>query len=83
VDATTGQIVHDGNIAPIGEPSFSVAGAKFDKNYAVNTIFSANLVPIFSTVGSASLLPMLNDNNPSDATDLTSPTSETALAPVR
>jgi len=66
VDSSTGKIVHDGNITPIGGPSFSVAGATFDKNYAVNTIFSANLVPIFSTVGSASLLPTLNDSNPSD-----------------
>jgi len=67
VNSTTGKIVHDGNITPIGGPSFSVPGATFDKNYAVNTIFSANLVPIFSAVGSASLLPTLNDSNPSDA----------------
>ena len=68
VAAATGKIDHDGNITPIGGPSFSVAGATFDKNYAVNTIFSVNLVPTSSTVGSASLLPTLNDSNPSDAT---------------
>ena len=67
VDPTSGKIVHDGNITPIGGSSFSVPGTTFDKNYAVNTIFSANLVPIFSTVGSASLLPTLNDSNASDA----------------
>jgi phospholipase C len=66
VNSVTGKIVHDGNITPIGGPSFSVPGATFDKNYAVNTIFSANLIPVFSVVGSASLLPTLNDSNPSD-----------------
>jgi acid phosphatase len=67
VNPTSGKIVHDGNITPIGGPSFTVAGATFDKNYAVNTIFSANLVPTFSTLGSASLLPSLNDSDPADA----------------
>jgi phospholipase C len=66
VNASTGRIVHDGNITPIGGPSFSVPGATFDQNYAVNTIFSTNLVPTTSTVGSASLLPSINDSNPSD-----------------
>jgi phospholipase C len=66
VDSTTAKIVHDGNVTPIGLPSFSVSGAVFDQNYAVNTIFSANLVPTSSTVGSASLLPSVNDSNPSD-----------------
>ena len=66
VDSTTGKIIHDGNITPIGGPSFSAPGATFDKNYAVNTIFSANLVPTSSTLGSTSLLPSLNDSNPSD-----------------
>jgi len=74
VNPTTGKIVHDGNITPIGGPSFSVAGATFDKNYAVNTIFSRNLVPTFTNVGSPSLLPTLNDSNPSDATRPYTPT---------
>jgi len=65
VDATTGKIVHDGNITPVGGVSFTVPGATFDKNYAVNTIFSANLVPTFSAVNAA-LLPSLNDSDPSD-----------------
>ncbi len=65
VDATTGKIVHDGNVTPIGGVSFTVPGATFDKNYAVNTIFSVNLVPTFSAVNSA-LLPSLNDSDPSD-----------------
>jgi acid phosphatase len=68
VNPLTGKIVHDGNITPIGGQSFSVLGATFDKYYAVNTIFSTNLVPTFSAVGSASLLPTLNDSNPSDPT---------------
>jgi len=67
VDATTAKIVHDGNITPIGGVSFTVPGATFDQNYAVNTIFSANLVPIFSAVNAA-LLPSLNDSDPSDTT---------------
>jgi phospholipase C len=63
----TGKIVHDGNITPIGGVSFTVPGATFEKNYAVNTIFSANLVPTFSAVNAA-LLPSLNDSDPSDTT---------------
>jgi phospholipase C len=68
LDPTTGKIVHDGNITPIGGHSFSIPWKTFDQNYAVNTIFSTNLVPTFSTVGSASLLPSQNDSNPKDAT---------------
>jgi acid phosphatase len=68
VNTATGKIVNDGNITPIGGVSFTVSGATFDKNYAVNTIFSANLVPTFSAVGSAALLPSLNDSDPSDTT---------------
>jgi phospholipase C len=68
VDANTGTIVHDGNITPIGGMSFTVPGTTFDKNYAVNTIFSANLIPTFSTVDSPALLPSLNDSDASDTT---------------
>ena len=67
VNPATGKIVHDGNITPIGGASFTVPGATFQKNYAVNTIYSANLVPTFATVGPA-LLPSLNDSDPSDST---------------
>jgi len=68
VNATTGKIVHDGNITPIGGMSFTVPGKTFDNTYAVNTIFSANLVPTTSTAGSPALLPSLNDSDPSDPT---------------
>jgi acid phosphatase len=68
VNATTGKIAHDGNITPIGGVSFTAPGITFDKNYAVNTIFSANLVPTTSTVGSAALLPSQNDSDPDDMT---------------
>jgi acid phosphatase len=68
VDPTTGKIVHDGTITPIAGPSFTVPGATLDKNYAVNTIFSTNLVPTFSAVGSTALLPSQNDSDPSDTT---------------
>jgi acid phosphatase len=68
VNAATGKIVHDGNITPIGGVSFTVPEVTFDKNYAVNTIFSTNLVPTTSAVGSPALLPSLNDSDPSDTT---------------
>ena len=68
LNAANGKIVHDGNITPIGGASFSIPGATFDQNYAVNTIFSTNLVPTFSRPGSSSLLPSQNDSNPNDTT---------------
>jgi phospholipase C len=74
VNGSTGKVVHDGSVTPIGGPSFSVLGATFDRNYVVNTIFSANLVPTFSVVGSSSLLPTLNDSDPSDVTRPYAPT---------
>ena len=67
VDPITGKIVHDGNVTPIGGMSYTVPGTTFDKNYAVNTIFSTNLIPTFSAAGPA-LLPSLNDSDPSDTT---------------
>jgi phospholipase C len=63
LNPVTGKIVHDGNITPIGGASFADPGQTFDKNYAVNTIFSKNLAPSF--VGnntSPSLLPSQNDS---------------------
>ena len=68
LDPTTHKIVHDGTITPIGGTSFSLPNRTFDKNYAINTIFSVNLVPTFSTPGSTSLLPSQNDSNPADTT---------------
>lgn len=66
LDPVTGKVVHDGTITPIGGTSFSIPSRTFDKNYAVNTIFSVNLLPTFSTPGSTSLLPSQNDSNPGD-----------------
>jgi phospholipase C len=82
INSLTGKIVHDGNITPIGGVSFTVATATFDKNYAVNTIFSANLVPTFSAVGPA-LLPSLNDSDPSDTTRPFTPTIGDRLSAKR
>jgi phospholipase C len=63
---TNGQIVHDGRITPIGGASFADPGHTFDQNYAINTIFSKNLAPDFiGNDTSPSLLPSLNDSNPS------------------
>jgi len=67
VDPVTGKISHDGNVTPIGGQSFTVPGTLFDNTYAVNTIFSANLIPVFSAAGPA-LLPSLNDSDPNDTT---------------
>jgi phospholipase C len=66
LNPTTGKIVHDGNITPVGGSSFADPGQTFGKNYAINTIFSKNLAPDF--VGNntaASLLPSQNDTDPS------------------
>ena len=70
LNPTTGKIVHDGNITPIGGKAFGdPTGPAFDQNYAVNTIFSKNLAPSFiGNNTSASLLPSQNDSNPSDPT---------------
>jgi phospholipase C len=65
LDPTTGKIIHDGNITPIGGASFGDPGQTYDKNYAINTIFSKNLAPDFiGNNTSASLLPSINDSNP-------------------
>jgi phospholipase C len=61
-----GKVIHDGNITPIGGASFGDPGHTYDKNYAINTIFSPNLAPdFFGTNVSAKLLPSLNDSDPS------------------
>jgi len=66
LDPTTGKIVHDGNVTPIGGVSFVLPTRKFEKNYAVNTIFSVNLVPTNTSPTSTSLLPSQNDSNTKD-----------------
>jgi len=67
LNATTGKIVRDGNVTPIGARFLSATGT-FDKNYAVNTIFSTNLTPTGTSPTATSLLPSLNDSNPADPT---------------
>jgi phospholipase C len=65
LNATTGKIIHDGNITPIGGASFADPTQTFDKNYAINTIFSPNLAPDFiGNTTSPSLLPSQNDSDP-------------------
>jgi phospholipase C len=75
LDPTTGQlalnangkIVQDGKITPIGSVSITNPNLTFDKNYAINTIFSANLIPAGkpgTTASTFGLLPSQNDNNP-------------------
>ena len=73
LNSTTGKIMHDGTITPIGGTSFAVPSATFDQNYAVNTIFSTNLVPTTVALGPggtlpSSLLPSQNDSNSLDTT---------------
>ena len=61
-----GKIIQDGNITPIGAPFQSAPGQTFDENYAVNTIYSANLAPAGMNPNSNGLLPSQNDSNPND-----------------
>jgi phospholipase C len=77
-----GKIIQDGKITPIGSVPItnSSTGQTFDKNYAINTIFSTGLIPDFNgsakitQVGPNSftldngLLPLQNDSNPNDPT---------------
>jgi phospholipase C len=68
LNPTTGKIVHDGSITPIGSPSFADPGQKFDNNYVINTTFSKNLSPTFiGNTTSVSLLPSQNDSDPTKA----------------
>jgi len=62
-----GRLFRDGNITPIGGVVFGNTNLTFDKNYAVNTIYSANLAASGSPTAAA-LLPSQNDSNPSDLT---------------
>jgi phospholipase C len=75
-----GSINHDGNITPIGGQSFGDPGTgpghTFDKNYAVNTIFSDNLLakgtnlatnPMGHLILPTNALPTQNDNNSAGA----------------
>jgi phospholipase C len=67
LNPTTGKIVHDGNITPTTAQALANGfngSSPFDKNYAINTIFSQNLVPPGSNPASPSFLPSQNDNNP-------------------
>jgi acid phosphatase len=66
----SGKINHDGNITPIGGKSFGdPTGPAFVQNYAINTIFSANLAPdFFNTNNTRSFLPSQNDSNINDPT---------------
>ncbi len=63
----SGRLFRDGNITPIGGVCFANTNQTFDKNYAVNTIFSCNLANSGSPTA-ATLLPSQNDSNPNDAT---------------
>jgi len=58
-----GRLFRDGNITPIGGICFGNTNLTFDKNYAVNTIYSANLANSGSPTAT-SLLPSQNDSNP-------------------
>jgi len=62
-----GRLFHDGNITPVGGVVFGNTNLAFDKNYAVNTIFSRNLANSGSPTAAA-LLPSQNDSDPGDLT---------------
>jgi len=62
---SSGKIIRDQNITPIGGQVYGFpAGTTFDKNYAVNTIFSANLQSHGGNPAAATLLPSLNNIHP-------------------
>lgn len=62
---SSGKIIRDQNITPIGGQVFGFpAGTTFDQNYAVNTIFSANLQSHGGNPSAATLLPSLNNTDP-------------------
>jgi phospholipase C len=64
-----GSIKQDGNVTMPGSASFGDPGQAYNNSYAINTIFSANLVPDFfgpvTAANSFKLLPSINDSNPS------------------
>jgi phospholipase C len=53
-----GKIIRDGKVTPIN--------ATFEHNFAVNTIYSVNMVPTFKTPADTDLLPSQNDSHPGD-----------------
>ena len=53
-----GKIVQDGKITPVN--------ATFEHNFAVNTIYTVNMVPTFKKTTDTDLLPSQNDSNPKD-----------------
>jgi phospholipase C len=61
--AANGLIIQDGKITPTTQQQ---AASPFDQNYAVNTIYSRNLVPTGTDPNSTGLLPSQNDSNPND-----------------
>ena len=63
----SGRLVRDGNITPIGGTAWVNPSVTFDKNYAVNTIFSRNLAASGSPTAAA-LLPSQNNSDPNDTT---------------
>jgi acid phosphatase len=74
-----GKIIHDGNITPIGGVAWVQPTTTFDKNYAVNTIFSANLASS-GNPAALTLLPSQNDSNPADTNRPYIPTIGDALS---
>jgi phospholipase C len=64
LNPATGKIVRDGKVTPKGGPT--PTGDTFENFYAVNTIFSTNLVPTFKHKTDTDLLPSQNNSNPND-----------------
>lgn len=62
-----GRIFRGGNITPIGGAAYMNPDVKFDQNYAVNTIISANLAN-GNNSNDPKFLPSLNDSDPNDST---------------
>lgn len=60
-----GRIYRGGNITPIGGAAYVNPNVKFDQNYAVNTIISANLAN-GNNPNDPKFLPSQNDSDPND-----------------
>ncbi|HTJ01095.1 MAG TPA: acid phosphatase [Dongiaceae bacterium] len=65
--SNNGRIYRGGNITPIGGAAYMNPSVKFDQNYAVNTIISANLAS-GNNPNDPKFLPSLNDSDPNDTT---------------
>jgi acid phosphatase len=68
-----GELANDSKVTPIGAPSFEsylngdVPTQTYGQHYAVNTIYTNNLVPVGTATGAgSSVMPSVNDSHPAN-----------------